>query len=250
MTSAGRSGPGRGESPPGPVFAHLGMALLRSPLLPVEVLRAPVAAIGGPGAVDEEKALRAALIEVTDDPLVNEALALSSPSLGRRLAVVREGGEVSLAALRRTWRSVLRYRARMAGRPTPFGLLAGVAPVRFGGTARVRLGAAHRKSARPDAEWLARLTARWERDPAVLSRLRLSANGLCVRRGDRLVLPYAPVVPEGGSDGPGGHDADAGSDGLSRRQADTGSGSLRLRQAEGVAEGSGRARPDAGSDRS
>ncbi|MFC9126091.1 lantibiotic dehydratase [Streptomyces sp. NPDC057099] len=189
--------------PSDPVFGHLGTALLRSPLLPVGTLRAPAAPDPGDetdetDATDEAKALRAAVTELTDDPLLLEALALSSPSLGRRLESVRAGGDVSLSALRRTWRAVLRYRARMAGRPTPFGLLAGVAPIRFGDTARVRLGSAHAKSARPDAEWLACLTRRWERDPAILAGLRLSANGLCVRRGDRLVLPYAPAAPEAG----------------------------------------------------
>ncbi|WP_435281804.1 lantibiotic dehydratase [Streptomyces koelreuteriae] len=183
--------------PSDPVFVPLGTALLRAPLLPVDTLRTP----GTPDpsdATDEAKALRAAVTELTDDPLLYEALALSSPSLGRRLESLRAGGDVSLSALRRTWRAVLRYRARMAGRPTPFGLLAGVAPARFGESARVRLGSAHGKSARPDAEWLDCLTRRWERDPAILAGLRLSANGLCVRRGDRLVLPYAPAAPEAG----------------------------------------------------
>ncbi|MFC9679932.1 lantibiotic dehydratase [Streptomyces sp. NPDC056948] len=186
--------------PSDPVFEHLGTALLRSPLLPVGTLRTPDTPDPADvtDATDEGKALRAAVTELTDDPLLHEALALSSPSLGRRLESVRTGGDVSLSALRRTWRAVLRYRARMAGRPTPFGLLAGVAQARFGESARVRLGSAHGKSARPDAEWLSCLTQRWERDPAILAGLRLAANGLCVRRGDRLVLPYAPAAPDAG----------------------------------------------------
>ena len=47
--------------------------------------------------------------------------------------------------------ALARYQLRAAGRPTPFGLFAGVAGARFGGPALVRFGEAHRAAARVDA---------------------------------------------------------------------------------------------------
>jgi len=50
--------------------------------------------------------------------------------------------------------ALARYQLRAAGRPTPFGLFAGVARARFGGSALARFGEAHRAAARCDAAWL------------------------------------------------------------------------------------------------
>ncbi|MGW7410926.1 lantibiotic dehydratase [Streptomyces sp. NPDC054863] len=169
------------------LFTPLTLGLLRAPVLPAPSAR-PASCMSdeGPGR------LRETVLALTADPLIAEALALSSPSLAERIDRLRDGRPATAAGLRRCLRAVLRYRARMTARTTPFGLMAGVAQIRFGpdDEVRVRLGGEHRKSVRPDAGWLAELAARWERQPAVIAGLRLSANGLCVRRGDRLVLPY------------------------------------------------------------
>ncbi|MGI5269163.1 lantibiotic dehydratase [Nonomuraea sp. CA-218870] len=177
-----------------PRFAAAGAALLRVPV-------APVARAAGvrAGAGDGEDT--AFLREALRDPLLREALEVSSPSLAGVLDRVEAGRPVEEAKRRRAVLATARYLLRMAGRPTPFGLLAGVALAGFGDTAKVRLGCAHAKGVRPDAGWLAGLLAAWERDPAVRRGLRVVANDLCVVRGDRLVLPY---VRHGGPDGGGG----------------------------------------------
>ncbi|NUP22195.1 MAG: lantibiotic dehydratase [Streptomyces sp.] len=171
-----------------PRFAAAGAALLRIPA-------APVARAGRAWAHDEEDT--ALLRETLRDPLLREALEVSSDSLAGILSRIEDGRPVEAARRRRAVMATTRYLLRMSGRPTPFGLLAGVAPATFGEAAKVRLGGSHTKGVRPDAGWLTTLLAAWERDPRVRSRLRVVANDLCVVRGDRLVLPY---VRRGGAD--------------------------------------------------
>ncbi|MFK0145728.1 lantibiotic dehydratase [Streptomyces griseus] len=207
----------------GALYAPVGMALMRSPVLPVDdpALRAllpddapgPAPGTVGDGTADgsgtagatdraagEADRLRRAILQLAAEPLVAEALALASPSLADRVDGLLDGRPATLPQLRRCFRSVLRYRIRMGGRSTPFGLMAGVTPVRFTDTLSLRFAAAHRKAVQPDAAWVAEVTSRWERRPAILAHLRLSANGLCVRRGERLVLPYA-AAETGTADG-------------------------------------------------
>lgn len=173
---------------------------------------------------EEIGAVQERLRRLADDPLVREAVEVSSPSLAAVLGRVVEGeggrgeGEdrhgdeldagagglargVKPAALRRGVRALTGYRLRMAARATPFGLMAGVAPVEFvdevpkEGAAcgvRARWGVRHRRGARADREWLTGLVAEWERRPEVLPYLRVVVNDLCRVRGGRLVLPYVP----------------------------------------------------------
>ncbi|MGI5292079.1 lantibiotic dehydratase [Nonomuraea polychroma] len=176
-----------------PRFAVTGAALLRVPAAPVaRAARVRADADGEEGMAFLEEALR--------DPLLREALEVSSDSLAGTLSRIEDGRPVEAAKRRRAVMATARYLLRMAGRPTPFGLLAGVALADFGDTAKIRLGRAHAKGVRPDAGWLATLLAGWERDPRVRRRLRVVANDLCVVRGDRLVLPYVRLggVEDGG----------------------------------------------------
>ncbi|MFI7131186.1 lantibiotic dehydratase [Nonomuraea sp. NPDC050153] len=134
---------------------------------------------------------------VTADPLVREAIAVSSPSLAHTLDAVHEGRPVEPKKLRRAVVSATRYVLRMATRPTPFGLMAGVAAARFDDSAKARIGVHHQKGVRPDTAWLLALIRDHERDPEVLRRLRVVLNDLCFARGDRLALPYLPQDGEG-----------------------------------------------------
>ncbi|MFG3254807.1 lantibiotic dehydratase [Streptomyces sp. NPDC048172] len=143
------------------------------------------------------------LLELVKDPAVREALEVSSASLADTLAKVENGVPVGDAKLRRAALAVTRYVLRMTGRPTPFGLLAGVRAARLGGeTAAVRTGSAHRKHARPDAGWLDEIAGRLHHDDAARDALLVVANDLCAVRGDRLVLPYVRpargTAPSGG----------------------------------------------------
>ncbi|MFJ3219501.1 lantibiotic dehydratase [Kitasatospora sp. NPDC086801] len=132
------------------------------------------------------------LREAAEDAVLCEALAVSSPSLAGTLDRVRLRERMKPKDVRGAVEAVLRYRLRMAGRATPFGLMAGVAEAGFGGTASVRWGTDHVKSVKPDMEWLLGVVKDLERRPGVLERARIVRNDLCFVRGDRLVLPFVP----------------------------------------------------------
>ncbi|MPY61995.1 lantibiotic dehydratase [Streptomyces spongiae] len=142
-----------------------------------------------PEDMDDPEQLRAFLAEVAHDPVAREAVAVSSLSLDETLEKAAAGEPVKPKQLRRGALSALRYLTRMRHRATPFGLMAGVAPVTFGDDTRVRIGARHHKHVRPDLAWLVAVVRDLLRDPAVRSGLRVVANDLCRVRGDHLVVP-------------------------------------------------------------
>ncbi|MGH4017569.1 MAG: lantibiotic dehydratase, partial [Pseudonocardiaceae bacterium] len=99
---------------------------------------------------------------------------------------------------RRVVESMVRYLLRLTSRATPFGLFAGVAPLRIGSRAGVRWGENHRAVARPEAGWLAEVIARLEAQPEVLRRLPVVSNNLSFVRGDRLVVACQPRTGSSG----------------------------------------------------
>ncbi|MGW7680329.1 lantibiotic dehydratase [Kribbella sp. NPDC054772] len=133
--------------------------------------------------------LNAYLCEVLKDSELLEAIDLSSPSLAASLRRVLSGEELDRAKLERGALATSRYLLRMTGRPTPFGLLAGVAPVAFDNSTKIRIGTAHTRHVLPDAGWLH--AERQRQQPA-----RVVANNLAGVRGDRLVLPYLRKLTE------------------------------------------------------
>lgn len=88
--------------------------------------------------------------------------------------------------------SLARYLVRMRGRATPFGLFAGVAPVRFGQEPSVCWAEGHHAWARADAVWLAGVIDQLESCRALRHRLTVMVNDLAFVRGDRLVVPWQP----------------------------------------------------------
>ncbi|WP_172384662.1 lantibiotic dehydratase [Streptomyces sp. MNP-20] len=193
-----------------PVFRCADGVLLRAPLLARPRVRATWrdGAAARPGETGAEPGeLRAHLVELLADARFREALEVSSPSLARTVDAVLTDAPVAASDLRKAHRAVTRYLLRAASRPTPFGLLAGVLWGSFGEATKGELTGAGHRAARPDAGWLARLIAEWERDPAVHRGLSVVVNGLCFVRGGRLVLPFAPAGAGPGptaSDGPSG----------------------------------------------
>ncbi len=157
-----------------------------------------------PAPLDEElegsEAVDAFLREMCADPYVREAIEVSSPSLAAALEKISSGTLPDPAKRRRAALSLTRYLARMTQRPTPFGLMAGVAAARFDEQPKIRVGTEHRRHVRVDMSWLADVIRHREVDPATLSRLRVVRNDLCFLRGDRLVLPLVPK--ESGVRGP------------------------------------------------
>jgi lantibiotic biosynthesis protein len=142
---------------------------------------------GGTG--DQVAQWRCWLARVWAQDSIAEAIEVASPVLARRIREVCDGRRHQARQVRRMVVSVARYLLRMTSRATPFGLFAGVAPVRFGSGLTVRWGADHRVVARVDAVWLAGVITRLEACPELLRRLPVVANNLCFLRGGRLVLP-------------------------------------------------------------
>lgn len=63
---------------------------------------------------------------------VAEAVTVASPVLASSVAAACRGRRARATQARSMAMSLARYLVRMRGRATPFGLFAGVAPVRFG----------------------------------------------------------------------------------------------------------------------
>lgn len=168
--------------------------MLRIPAQSVRHAEATFADISE-GSVDEVRRSVEYIRALAADPLLREAVEISSPPLVLRWDQILRGEKNGISDIRRVVRALSAYRLRMATRCTPFGLMAGVAVARFAGTAesaQARLGTGHRKSARLERGWVTALVAPWASRPDVLRHLRLTANNLCRVRGDRLVLSYLP----------------------------------------------------------
>lgn len=138
--------------------------------------------------IDDPVACRRWLSEVWATPEFSNAVHAASPRLaGRVEQVIRENGG-SPRTVRKATGAVARYLLRATGRPTPFGLFAGVATATCGHT-HVQIGTAHRPVARPDTLWLDYIRRDLQGRPDVLPHLKLQANDLVARHGDVLVRP-------------------------------------------------------------
>ncbi|WUH92258.1 lantibiotic dehydratase [Streptomyces sp. NBC_00433] len=117
------------------------------------------------------------------------AVEMSSPVLSVAVREAAAGRLMDARQARRLVHSVASYLLRWQGRPTPFGLFAGVAAARIGGEPKARWGSDHQVVARTDAEWLGSVIDRLERCPELLQRLPVVANASAFPRGGRLVVP-------------------------------------------------------------
>ena len=139
------------------------------------------------------------LRSVAERQYLREAVAVSAPALSDVLDRVMEGRPVKRSQLERAVVALTRYLIRAANRPTPFGLLAGVAPVSFGADVRVRVGDDHRRHSRVDSGWLAEVVRGLERRSDVLPGLRVVVNDLCVVKGGRVQVPVHGVADGSGA---------------------------------------------------
>ncbi|MGH3783969.1 MAG: lantibiotic dehydratase [Pseudonocardiaceae bacterium] len=121
-----------------------------------------------------------------------DAVRQASPSLGDSVDVICAGRAVGDKQIRSATLSTARYLLRSIGRPTPFGLFAGVGPVGLGKSAQVQWGEDHRAVARVNTEWLADIIARAEGCSELLERCQVMVTNLAVRRGVRLEVPQGP----------------------------------------------------------
>jgi thiopeptide-type bacteriocin biosynthesis protein len=168
-----------------PLYRPLDFVMVRAPLLPVEAYLA----LSDP-------------LSLLADARVRRAVVVGSPSLAG--AVKRfEEGELSPQDATRMRSKLLRYQIRMATRPTPFGLFAGVALGAWGdATDLVIESPCAGARTRPDMGWLMNLALSAERIPEVRKRLKFYVNPLAVVEAGRLTLPEKAPVASGERGGP------------------------------------------------
>ncbi|UUU32400.1 lantibiotic dehydratase [Streptomyces sp. CA-210063] len=140
--------------------------------------------------LDDPPDCRRWLADIWARPPFAAAVRAASPQLARAVHHILEDADVQPKRLRKATTAVARYLLRAAGRPTPFGLFAGVTPAESG-SAEARVGTGHRAIARPDTLWLDHVRRDLQRRPDVLSRLTLQVNDLATRHGDVLMLPLS-----------------------------------------------------------
>ena len=152
----------------------------RTPSLPFDFLEAWSAGLASPGvsgagwtaAVEADRgALRKILREAAARPGIREALFLASPDLEAAL----DGWLRGEPGGARVEPSLIKYLVRMASRPTPFGLFAGVSVGIWGADTCLRTEE-QRRSTRLDLGYLGDLVASLEADPAVRGTLRYRPN--------------------------------------------------------------------------
>lgn len=127
------------------------------------------------------------------DARTADAVTVASPSLAARISGVCAGRQVTAGQVRSAMVSLARYLLRMSGRPTPFGLFAGVAALDFDRKPSVSWEPNRQRiRARAHAVWLARLIGRLEAHTKLRHRLQAVVNDLAFERGDRLIVPWQP----------------------------------------------------------
>lgn len=188
-------------------FEPIDFVMIRAPLLPLDTLRSWLD-VPLQGSTPSDTCDRASLAQGREgghefyiardairnhflDPRVQEAIWIGSPDLHR--AVTAQQLVLDGKRGRRVQTNLRYYLTRMATRPTPFGLFAGVALGCIGGSEMdIRIGASerHRTRTRPDLQWLLHLVREMEQRPEVASHLRFFPNSVRFVSGGRLYFPH------------------------------------------------------------
>ncbi len=149
------------------------------------------ASVPWPDPADSE-GLRMWLVKAWEDPVLREAVACASPSLALGADRIAAGLGVPARQVLSAAVALARYQLRAAGRPTPFGLFAGVAGARFGRSTQVRFGGAHQAAARCDAAWLLSVIERCEACAPLAGRLTVVFSSLAVLHAGKWEVPAGP----------------------------------------------------------
>lgn len=139
---------------------------------------------------------------LASDRRLRDAVAVSSPSLDKTLERLLEGAELPRKRLMKMAVSLTKYALRIAGRPTPFGLHAGVSVLETAGTARVE-HTERRVRARFDEAWFSEVARTLLTYSSVRHALNVVVTNLGYVRGDRLVLPSTKAPDGTGEKGSG-----------------------------------------------
>lgn len=166
-----------------PLYRHAGGAMLRAAALP----------LGSPPdewpTLFDAGSCRSWLRVVWELPGFAVAVRYTSTSFADAVEEVIAETVMGGKQVRRVTLATMRYLLRAIGRPTPFGLFAGVAPVQVGGAPAATWDAAHRALIRVDTLWLDGLIERLEGLPELLAHLDVVVSDLLVDRGDRIEVP-------------------------------------------------------------
>jgi hypothetical protein len=157
--------------------------LVRTPLLPIEAYTALTAPL------DQDTPSADLPAYLLQDPRVCRALAVGSSALWDALER-RARDRLTPRDTARLQSKLRRYVIRMATRPTPYGLFAGVALGRWGPQTDLAVANAESHAhTRPDMAWLLTLVQREEARLEVRQHLRLIANPAALVQGGRVFLP-------------------------------------------------------------
>ncbi|MDT3443608.1 MULTISPECIES: lantibiotic dehydratase [unclassified Pseudofrankia] len=168
------------------LYRHAGGAMLRAAVLPLSQQLDDWPTLSDPDSC------RSWLRTMWVLPGFADAIRHASGSFAARVEAVLDGENAGSKQVRRVTSAVVRYLLRSMGRPTPFGLFAGVAGARVGEDVRVHWGADHRLALRADTLWLDDVVGRLEALPDLLAHLDVVVCDLLVERGDRIEMPRGP----------------------------------------------------------
>lgn len=185
--------------PDAPTLRTSGAFVLRTPALPFEELQnwadgvdaSAASQAAGPPSPDRWAAavdgLRTRLRDIVARPEVVQALFVASPSLVSSLSDWRKDPDSRRGM--KAERALVRYFARMCGRPTPFGIFSGCSLGKVDendATTRIELEplARCRTTSRLDFDYLFAITTGLSQDPVVRRELRYEPNPTLRRIGD------------------------------------------------------------------
>jgi lantibiotic biosynthesis protein len=183
-----------GAAPPAAATPS-GFFVMRTPLLPYDVLAAfgdaleagttEPSRLGDALAADRAR-LRRRLREIVARPELREAIFLASPGLEASLGVWERDPEGRRG--QQIERALFCYVARMAGRPTPFGLFATVSGGAIGDRTELMLDelASCRRHTRLGIDYLVALADAIDRRPEVRERVHVRVNPTLVRAAGRV----------------------------------------------------------------
>jgi lantibiotic biosynthesis protein len=157
------------------LYQHLDWILVRAPALPFSV-------------IDDTQTP----VEFwRSTPVAQRALAVATPSL---VAALEREGDTNL----KTNQKLGRYLRRMATRPTPYGLFAGVGIGHWSETTTLRLGDGPLHGhTRPGMDLVSTIVADLETRPDIARQLRVFANPANIERAGRLFV-WGTAGEEGG----------------------------------------------------
>ena len=141
---------------------------------------------------DDPTQLNTRLKEAFNNPLLREALAVSSEDLLKALDKLNDNDlSVRTKATEQIRSSLIRYFIRLSTRPTPFGLFSGISMGQFSDVSNITISepCQNTKRARPDMEWVYGLIKKIEANKSIRSHLNVKFNDFTYTSGNRIEKP-------------------------------------------------------------